>query len=49
MDGQTTKAGERNALELTVGLKQTDPFMSIYCLTVFVPLEIRAARMNVHL
>ena len=49
MDGQTTKAGERNALELAVSLKQTDSFMSINCLTVFVPLEIRPARMNVYL
>lgn len=49
MEGQAIKAGERSLLELTIVLKQMNPITSVHCLTVFVPLEIQAARMNVHL
>ena len=31
---------ERNVLELTVTLKHADSFMSVYCLTKFIALNI---------
>lgn len=38
MTGQS-RPGKRNVLELTVGPKQKNTLMSVYCLTVFITLE----------
>jgi hypothetical protein len=40
MDGQRFQALGENILELTVSLKHVDSFMSVYCLTELITLEI---------